>query len=118
MSKFINHKTEKAENTELQRTIGNNLRKYRTQNGYTQEALAEKAGISTTFYANIERGGKGMSVFTLKKLSDSLEISTDYLLNKETSGTRLKNIEMMLENKPEKFLLMVEKIIRAMNDGI
>lgn len=36
--------------------IGKNLLKYRTENNYTQEELAEKVGISTSFYANLERG--------------------------------------------------------------
>lgn len=118
MVEIYNNIDNKAENEKLLRTIGNNLKNQRIKNGYTQEALAEKAGISTAFYANIERGAKGMSVFMLKKLSDILEVSTDYLLCEESAGTRLKNIEVMLGDKPEKFLVMVEKMIKAMNEGI
>lgn len=40
----------------FQKTIGENLKKYRKQKGYTQSELAEKAGMSMTFYANLERG--------------------------------------------------------------
>lgn len=108
----------KEENEKLLQLIGNNFKKYRLQSGFTQESLAEKVGISTTFYANIERGGRGMSIFTLKKLSEALEISADYLLGESNTDIRLKNIELMLADKPEKFITMVEKTIRAMSECI
>lgn len=107
-----------ADNEVLLYTICNNLKKYRMLCGLTQEALAEKAGISTTFYANIERGAKGMSILTLKKLSEALNISVDYLLYEETSETHLKNIEVLLRNKSEKFVVIVEKVIKAMIEGL
>lgn len=47
---------------ELATIIGNNLCILRTDSGLTQEKLAESAGISTSFYANLERGNKGVSV--------------------------------------------------------
>lgn len=43
---------------QLAHIIGKNLLKYRTENNLTQEELAEKVGISTSFYANIERGNR------------------------------------------------------------
>ena len=61
----------------LMRTIGNNIRNHRKLRGLTQEQLAEKAGISTSFCANIERGNKGISLFVLKDISDILEVSVD-----------------------------------------
>ena len=39
----------------VQIIIGNNLRKYRLLAKLTQDELAEKAGISTPFLANLER---------------------------------------------------------------
>lgn len=107
-----------ADNEILLRTICSNLKNYRIRCGLTQEALAEKAGISTTFYANIERGAKGMSILTLKRLSEALGISVDYLLYEETSETHLKNIEAILKNKPEEFVVIVEKVIKIMSEGL
>lgn len=48
----------------LMLTIGNNLREYRLSMKMTQDEIAEKAGLSVPFYANLERGVKGR-VFTL-----------------------------------------------------
>lgn len=106
------------DNEILIHTICNNLKKYRIQCGLTQETLAEKTGISTAFYANIERGAKGMSILTLKRLSEALGISVDYLLYEETSETHLKNIEAILKNKPEEFVVIVEKVIKIMSEGL
>jgi len=47
---------------ELMILIGNNIQQYRLKQNLTQEQLAEKAGISTSFYANLERGKKSMSI--------------------------------------------------------
>ena len=45
--------------SELQEAIGKNLYQARLNAHMTQEQLAEKAGISTSFYTNIELGHKG-----------------------------------------------------------
>ena len=47
--------------------IGMNLQRLRTQYGLTQEQLAEKVGISTSFYANLERRNKGVSISVLPR---------------------------------------------------
>lgn len=43
---------------ELAAIIGSNLCALRLDRGLIQEELAEAAGISTSFYANLERGNK------------------------------------------------------------
>lgn len=54
--------------------IGMNLQRLRTQYGLTQEQLAEKVGISTSFYANLERGNKGVSISVLYDLANCLGV--------------------------------------------
>ena len=41
---------------DLQVLAGRNLQRCRTNAKLTQEQVAEKAGISTSFYTNLERG--------------------------------------------------------------
>ena len=62
------------------RAMGRRVRECRTERGMTQEMLAEKAGISTSFIGHIERGEKQASVDTVVTLSQCLNISLDYLL--------------------------------------
>lgn len=97
---------------ELLRIMGNNLRRFRTENHLTQEELAEKVGISASFCANLERGNKAMSIYVLRDISDALGVNADYLLYEENSNSRLQNIERLLSNKPEAFIMSIEKIVR------
>jgi len=99
-------------NDDLKELVGNNLRRYRLENGLTQEKTAEKAGISVSFYANLEGGKKSMSIFVLRNLADSLGISADYLLHEDCSNSRLHNIEMLLSNQPKELIISIEKLIR------
>ena len=102
---------------ELLSILGENLRKYREMNKLTQEELAEKAGISYPFYANLERSGKGLSVTTLKSLADALGVSTDSLLQKESSDTELDNLISFLKGKPKKFIIAMDRMIRILYEN-
>lgn len=97
---------------ELIRIIGNNLQQLRTEKGLTQEELAEKAGISTSFYANLERGNRGVSIVVLYDIAACLNVSVDYLLYPDHDTACLRNIELLLRNKPEPFIRSIEKMIR------
>ncbi len=96
----------------LQHLVGSNLRKYRTQNHMTQEDLAERVGISTSYCANLECGNKGMSLTVLRSVTDALHISADCLLYEQQPDERLSNIVALLRNTPDSFVLSVENLIR------
>lgn len=102
---------------ELATIIGNNLCSLRADVGLTQEELAESAGISTSFYANLERGNKGVSVAVLYKLAECLGVTVDCLLYEPTGGTHIKNIEMLLKDKSPSFIAAIEKMIRLCIDA-
>jgi len=58
-----------------------NLRKYRAKKGWTQEKLAQEAGISYNTLIKIERGGiKNPKIETIIKLSKALGITLDDLV--------------------------------------
>ena len=73
--------------------VGDRLRLKRTLLGMTQDEIAEKINRATKYYADIERGNCGMSIETLLALSDTLNMSLDYILfgkavyDKEVSHT-------------------------------
>ena len=60
--------------------LGLRVRSARLEIGITQEQLAEKVGISTSFMGHIERGTRTLSVDTLFKLCVALNVSADYLM--------------------------------------
>lgn len=102
----------------VQQIIGNNLRTYRQEMKMTQEKLAEKAGLSTPFLANLERGTKGMSVFSLRELSSALGISADFLLFDNKTTGHIKNIEALLRDKPEHVIAAAEKLVRVLVESM
>lgn len=72
-----------AENREKvlnQKEIGRRVRLRRDYFGLSREQLAEKIEVSNQFIADIEYGNRGMSLETLYKMSQVLQISADYFL--------------------------------------
>ena len=61
--------------------IGARIRFEREKFGLTREKIAEIIGLSPYFIGQIERGERNMSLDTLYKISDTLNVSLDYLLN-------------------------------------
>ena len=60
--------------------IGTQLKKYRTQRGMTQAALAEAAGTNINYYAKLERGVAVPSLAMLEKLIATLKIRSSDVL--------------------------------------
>lgn len=95
--------------------IGKNVKNARLRCGITQEQLAEIADIGASYIAQIESGKKMMSVPVLVKMAGALNVSCDYLLYSSNSSFQLKNIELLLHDKPVDYICEVEKIIGHCN---
>jgi transcriptional regulator with XRE-family HTH domain len=67
----------------LKRLLGQNIKRFRGNSGYSQEELAEKAGISTPFLGAIERGDKWPSPSTLAEIARGLGVYPYDLLKPE-----------------------------------
>lgn len=59
---------------------GDRIRQKRNLLGFTQDEMAEKIDRASKYYADIERGSCGMSVETLMALSETLDMSLDYII--------------------------------------
>lgn len=60
--------------------IGRRIYKKRKEMNLSQDALAERSGLSQSFLTCVERGEKGPGYDSIIKLCNALEISADYLL--------------------------------------
>ena len=60
--------------------LGEKIRQKRASTGLSQDAVSEKVGLSESFYGHIERGTKVLSVESLIKIADYLDLSLDFLL--------------------------------------
>jgi DNA-binding XRE family transcriptional regulator len=60
--------------------FGKRLRQLRTDAGWTQEQLAEAAGITTTYTSDLERGTKVPSLTIVLRISRAFKMSVAELL--------------------------------------
>ena len=60
--------------------MGKRVHKQRQLIGLTQQELAERIGVSTSFVGHVERGTRKASLETLVALSNALGVGVDYLL--------------------------------------
>lgn len=73
--------------------------------------------ISTSFYANFERGNKSMSLLVLRNLADALQVSTDALLYECNPQCHMQSIYTILRNKSNSFIIAAEKMIRLLSEN-
>lgn len=103
--------------------MGNRIRKQRELLGYTREQLAEKLDVSTKFCSDIELGVKGVSIQTLAKLTDLLNLSADYILFGEcTQGDSMESemLSLFAQKCPEKhrnnLIIIVNAFINSVSE--
>lgn len=65
---------------DLQRTVGRNLRAYREQRGYSQEAFADVLGVHRTYMGGIERGERNLTLKSLERIADRVGLDPLELL--------------------------------------
>ena len=92
--------------------IGQRIAHRRNQLGLTQEQAAEKAGLSHQFFACVERGLKNMRAESIIKLSQSMDISTDYILLGRSSDIDRNYLVELLKPLNETQLKCMEEIIK------
>lgn len=101
--------------------MGSRIRKQRELLGYTREQLAEKLNVSTKFCSDIELGVKGVSIQTLAKLTDLLNISADYILFGECTQGNSMELEMLSlfsQKCPEKHRNNLITIVNAFVNSV
>ena len=60
-------------------SIGKRIAHIRKMRGYTQEKLAELADISVQYLSDIENDKRNITVTVLKRITESLYVTTDML---------------------------------------
>ena len=78
---------------EFEYTVGRNLAKYRNEKKLTQMQVAEMAELSVPFYASVELGNKGLSAYSLYKLSAALGVDINCLLSDDAENSHIPEFE-------------------------
>ncbi|WP_051026744.1 helix-turn-helix domain-containing protein [Nocardia higoensis] len=66
---------------ELQRIVGDNVRRIRLARGMSQEALAEQVGLHRTYWGGIERGRRNLTLRGVERIADMLGVDVHALLS-------------------------------------
>ena len=61
---------------DIVKVFGDNLKKYRTQLGLSQESFAEKCGLHRTYISAIECYRRSISLENVQRIADTLGIET------------------------------------------
>ena len=86
-----------------------NLKKYRTKKGISQEEMAKKISVHATHLSRYERGLSAPSIEVVKKIAEVLDVSIDEL----AFGNKNQNIEQTINDRE---LVSLFKNVQLLND--
>ena len=75
--------------------VGKRVRQLRLQKKLTQEQLAERADISTSFLGHIERGSRKLSLDSFCRIARALDCTANDLLPMEGGNARRSVLELL-----------------------
>lgn len=94
--------------------IGRNIQRYREEAGFTQEELAERAGISSNYLSALEREVKIPKLETFVNIVNAIGVSSDEVLS-EVLANHLKEECTELESRFKRLPLQRQnKTLRIM----
>lgn len=64
------------------RAFGERVRELRLDRGLSQEALAERAGLSRNYVGDVERGMKNLSLYNLLRIAKALGVDAGLLVTR------------------------------------
>lgn len=102
------------QNQTFNKELGARLRALRTFQNKSREKLAEEAGISVQFLAEIEYGRKSMTTNVLRRICEALHTSADYLLFARTESTPYDSILSMLSTLSKEQVVFAEELLRTL----
>lgn len=102
--------------------LGNRIREYRKERGFSQEILAEKSGVSTNTISRIEGGQMAMSVGILQKIVKALGVDANTLLGVSTEVNKTEiwvsafssRVQELKENEQEILKHTMNALIESM----
>lgn len=68
------------------KVFGDNLKRYRTKIGLSQEKFAEKCGMHRTYISAIECYRRSISLENIQRITDALNVETYKLFLEEKNG--------------------------------
>jgi transcriptional regulator with XRE-family HTH domain len=58
----------------LRKIFSGNVRKFRIEQGFSQEEFAEKAGLHRTYIGSVERGERNITIDVMERIAKALNL--------------------------------------------
>lgn len=103
------------------RFVADRLRQLRTERGYTQESLAARAGVSSKFIGQLERGETNVSVAVLWALCvDGLSVPIDQFFAVDASAvdTDVAAVTATVQAQPPALRRLGLRVLRTLYTGL
>ena len=102
------------------RNFGRHVRSLRRARGMTQEALAERSGLSADTIRRLEHGSFSPSLDTLRKLCSGLDLMLSTLFESYELGARNEARELvdLLASRSPRDLVLATRVLRALFDEL
>jgi len=72
---------------DIRQVFGENIRRFRTQAGLSQEAVAERMGVDRAHVSSMERGQQNVTLLTLWHTAQALGVKPADLLDEDFAGS-------------------------------
>lgn len=100
----------------IAKLIGERLRAYRNQKGWSQEEMAERAGFHPTYIGQLERGEKNATVESISRVSNALGIPLSVLFENISPQPKQRDIPAqcyeIIQKQPLKDQEVLLKMLR------
>lgn len=103
--------------------LGQKVKHYRKEKGYSAERLGEIAGVSKSHINNIESANANASAEVLVRIANALDISVDILLcdsleSRTSQRARVNEYARMLDECTEKQAKIIIDTVRALKESL
>ena len=110
------------EREDIAKNLGNNIKRFRLEKGFSQENLALRAGIHPAYLGRLERGEKCPTLDTVFKICDALSVPVADIITfsekeNKSEGDK-KTVEEILEKLPKSKQDKLLDIIKQLNEDI
>ena len=102
----------------IARELGERLRAYRTQRGWSQEEMVERADLHTTYIGQLERGEKNATIESISKVAAALDISLSKLFENISLASSEKDIPSRCYDLIQKQPLRDQKLLLDILDAV
>lgn len=71
---------------DIKKKFGKQVKKYRLEKGFSQEALAHQADLDRTYIPSIEKGERNVSITVIEKIAKALNVKISTLFDENAKS--------------------------------